>query len=42
MVNKLESTDQEIENLNYIYDIITIYLGEKIIPEFKSKRIGIY
>ena len=42
MMNKIESTDQEIENLNNIYDVITIYLGEKIIPDFKKKRIGLY
>jgi len=27
MVNKIESTDKEIEALTVLYDLITIYLG---------------
>jgi len=42
MVNKLEDTDKEIEALNTLYDIITIYLGEKVIPQFKTKKTAIY
>jgi len=28
MVNKIETVDKEIESLNQLYDLITIYLGE--------------
>ena len=42
MQNKLENTDIEIESLSNVYDVITIYLGEKVIPEFKKNRIGLY
>ena len=35
-------TDKEIENNQFLYDIITIYLGETIITPFKSKKITIY
>lgn len=42
MVTKIENTDKEIEALTVLYDIITIYLGEQIIPPFKEKKINIY
>lgn len=42
MANKVESTEQEIESLNTLHDIITIYLGSQIIPTFKTKKIEIY
>jgi hypothetical protein len=42
MVNKIEATDKEIEALNTLHDIIIIYLGEKIIPQFKQKKVVIY
>jgi len=42
MVDKIESTDKEIENLNVLYDLVTIYLGETIIPPFKARRLKIY
>jgi hypothetical protein len=28
--------------LTELHDILTIYLGEHIIPQFKTKRMGIY
>lgn len=42
MVSKIENTDKEIESLNILNDIMTIYLGEQVIPPFKEKRIGLY
>lgn len=42
MVSKIENTDKEIESLNVLSDIMTIYLGESVIPPFKEKRINLY
>jgi hypothetical protein len=42
MVNKIETHDKEIESLTALYDLITIYLGEQVIPVFKMKKINIY
>lgn len=42
MVGKIETTNKEIESLNVLNDIITIYLGEQVIPTFKAKKIKIY
>lgn len=42
MTNKIENTDKEIENLTTLYDLITIYIGESVIPPFKQKKMKIY
>lgn len=42
MVSKIEITDREIESLQTLWDIVTIYLGERIIPDFKKKKTEIY
>mmetsp|Transcript_15382 Transcript_15382/g.26001 ORF Transcript_15382/g.26001 Transcript_15382/m.26001 type:complete len:422 (+) Transcript_15382:65-1330(+) len=42
MVNKIELTDKEIESLQQLHDLLTIYLGETIIPPFKERRLNIY
>ena len=51
MVNKIENVsililivkaDKEIECLNQLHDLITIYLGEEVIPSFKARKIKIY
>ena len=42
MVNKIEITEKEIENLSTLVEIVTIYLGEKIIPQFKADKMKVY
>lgn len=42
MVTKIEITDKEIESLTQLYDLTTIYLGQRIIPPFKKRRMTIY
>lgn len=34
--------DKEIEALSRLHDILTIYLGEEVIPAFKGRKIKIY
>ena len=34
--------DKEIESLTQLHDILTIYLGEEVIPAFKARKIKIY
>jgi len=38
MVQTIEITDKEIENLQNLWDVVTIYLGEQIIPDFRKKK----
>jgi len=42
MVGKIENTEKEIEALNNLYDLLTIYLGETVVPEFKGRKYKIY
>jgi len=35
-------TEKEIEALNNLYDLLTIYLGETVVPEFKGRKYKIY
>lgn len=40
--SQIENSERDIENLGVIHDIITIYLGEKVLPKFKKNKISIY
>lgn len=42
MANKIESTDREIASTKLLVDLLTIYLGEKVIPVFKKEKLGLY
>ena len=33
---------QELEALNVLYKLQTIYLGEKVIPKFKQRKVKVY
>ncbi len=38
----IENTEKELENLDTIITILTIYLGEQVIPKFKKEKLKIY
>ena len=42
MANKIESTDREIEATRKLADLLTIYIGEKVIAVFKKEKLGLY
>lgn len=42
MNTKIETAEKELEALNSLKDLITIYLGETVIPEFKARKSKIY
>jgi chemotaxis protein histidine kinase CheA len=42
MQTTIEVTAKELDNLETLISIITIYLGEKIIPQFKKDKLKIY
>lgn len=42
MMNKIENAEKDLENYSTLIDIITIYLGEKIIPAFKKEKLRVY
>jgi len=42
MMNSIESAEKELENLETLITILTIYLGEHVIPKFKKEKLKIY
>lgn len=42
MATKIEATEKDIDSLNELNGILTIYLGETIVPEFKARKFKIY
>lgn len=40
--NKIEVAEQELENLESLLSVLNIYLGERIIPQFKRDKLKIY
>jgi hypothetical protein len=42
MMNSIESAEKELENLETLITILTIYLGEQVIPKFKKDKLKIY
>ena len=42
MQKQVEASDREIENLSLLFDLITIYLGEEVIPAFKRRKAAVY
>jgi len=42
MANKIESTDREILASQMLGDLLTIYLGDEVIPVFKKEKLQLY
>jgi len=42
MASSIENTERDIENYTILHELIIIYLGETVIPTFKTKKAGIY
>lgn len=42
MANKIESTDREIAAHTLLANMLTIYIGDKVIPAFKKEKLGLY
>jgi len=42
MASSIEVTEKEIEHLTTLHELILIYLAETVIPQFKTKKAGIY
>ena len=42
MANKIENTDREIASTRLLADLLSIYLGEKVITTFKKEKLGLY
>jgi hypothetical protein len=39
MANKIESTDREIMASQLLGDLLTVYIGDKVIPNFKKEKM---
>lgn len=42
MANKIENTDREILAHQMLADLLTIYIGDKVIPAFKKEKLNLY
>jgi len=42
LANTIEATEREIVQIGQLKDLVTIYLGEKIIPIFKKEKLELY
>jgi len=42
MANQLESVERDIEASNQLYDVMTIYLGDKVITKFKKEKLQLF
>jgi hypothetical protein len=42
MLSSIETAEKELENLGVLIDIISIYLGEQVVPQFKKEKLKIY
>ena len=42
MANKIESTDREIMASELLGSLLTIYLGDKVLPTFKKEKLSLY
>ena len=42
MANKIESTDREIMASELLGTLLTIYLGDKVLPTFKKEKLSLY
>jgi hypothetical protein len=42
MANKIESTDREIMASEMLGTLLTIYLGDKVLPTFKKEKLSLY
>jgi hypothetical protein len=42
MQKQIEVNEREIDNLTLLYELITIYLGEEVIPSFKKCKVNVY
>ncbi len=42
MANKIESTDREIASHQLLLDLLTVYIGEKVMTAFKKEKLGLY
>ena len=42
MANKIENFDREIEAMQKLTDLLTIYLCERVLVGFKTEKLGLY
>jgi len=42
MTSKVEGAERDLETTTSLYDVMTIYLATKVVPEFKSEKQKLY
>ena len=42
MANQIETTEREIMGSTLLGDLLTIYIGEKVLTVFKKEKMGLY
>ena len=42
MANKIEAMERDIASSKALCDLLTVYLGERILPAFKREKVELY
>ncbi len=42
MTNKVESTERELENTRALFDLMSCYIGQHTLPQFKQEKLKLY
>ena len=42
MTSKVEGTERELEHTKALFDLMSIYIGQKVVPEFKQEKLKLY
>lgn len=42
LANTIETTERDIVTTCNLKDLLTIYLGDKVIPQFKQEKLDLY
>jgi hypothetical protein len=42
MANQIETTEREIMGSTLLGDLLTIYIGDKVLTTFKKEKMGLY
>ena len=42
LTSKVEGSERELEVSKKLFDVISVYIGKKILPEFKEEKLRLY
>ena len=42
MTSKVEGHERELEHNKVLFDLMSVYIGQKVVPEFKAEKLKLY